>query len=388
MDYNQYAHIRPLLPSEVPATIQELLQEDELRVAYESLGMSYRWEDLGALLSNCSSVADFKTQLSAHIVRHVMKHTCKSVASLQGVEQLSLDGAYTYISNHRDIILDSAFLNVLAHDAGLKYPEIAIGDNLLVRPWVEKLVKLNGNFLVRRNLQGRDVLLAAKELSGYMNDAIQIGISLWIAQREGRAKDSNDRTQPALLKMLSLGGATRSFIDNLKHLNIVPLTCSYEYDPCDYLKAQEMQCKRDISGFKKSPLDDATNMKTGVMGYKGRVEFTLGRPLNSLLDEQEWSNIPASEYPERVAELLDSEIHRHYTLYPANYLAWDMLEHSDQHSSYYTEEDRQIWEQYLVNQLAKVTLPAGLSPDYDFLRTRILEMYANPAINHYKALGQ
>ena len=387
MDYSKYERIRPLIPSEVPAAIEELLANPELRAAYESLGPALPWEQLSHILKDCHSVADFKTAFSAGLVRHIMKLTCRSVAPLQGTEVLKPECAYTYISNHRDIILDSAFLNVLIYDAGFQYPEIAIGDNLLVRPWVEKLVKLNGNFLVRRNLQGREVLLAAKELSNYMNDAILDGIPLWIAQREGRAKNSDDRTQPALLKMLSLGGSTRSFVDNLRSLNIVPLTCSYEYDPCDYLKAQEMQCKRDIEGFKKSPQDDAINMRTGVTGYKGRVTFTIGKPLNSLLDNYDWVSIPASEQPERVAEIMDKEIHRNYTLYPSNYVALDMLKGSSDNSKYYTAEEQAEFVKYLDGQLNKILLPEGVQRDEDYLKARILEMYANPVINHQKALA-
>ena len=220
-----------------------------------------------------------------------------------------------------------------------------------------------------------------------MNDAIRDGIPLWIAQREGRAKNSDDRTQPALLKMLSLGGSTRSFVDNLRSLNIVPLTCSYEYDPCDYLKAQEMQCKRDIEGFKKSPQDDAINMRTGVTGYKGRVTFTIGKPLNSLLYNYDWVSIPASEQPERVAEIMDKEIHRNYTLYPSNYVALDMLKGSSDNSKYYTTEEQAEFVKYLDGQLNKIVLPEGVQRDEDYLKARILEMYANPAINHQKALA-
>lgn len=386
MDYSKYDDIRPLLPHEVPAVIAELMENAELRAAYESLGTGQAWDDLRPIVSQCKTVADFKKHFSSHLVRFVMKHTCASVSPLLGTEYIDQSVAYTYISNHRDIILDSAFLNVLTYDAGAKFPEIAIGDNLLVAPWVESLVKLNGNFLVRRNLQGREVLLAAKQLSGYMQDAVAAGISTWIAQREGRAKDSDDRTQPALLKMLSLAGGERGLLPNLKKLNILPLTCSYEYDPCDYLKAREMQLKRDNPDYKKTKAEDALNMRTGVMGYKGRVVFTLGRPLNTLIDAREWDAIAEGDRPEAVAAIMDREIHSNYTLYPANYIAWDRLIGKDEHIQHYTQEDVATFDAYLAKQLSRITMPEGYEADEAFLVSRILEMYANPAINHHKSL--
>lgn len=387
MDFSKYDDIRPLLPHEVPTAIQELLRNPELKALYETLGTKPHWDELPALLSQCHSVADFKVHFSANLVRFIMKSTCTSVAPLQGTEYLQKEQACTYISNHRDIILDSAFLNVLVHEAGGLFPEIAIGDNLLVTPWVEQLVKLNGNFLVRRNLQGREVLLAAKQLSGYMNDAIASGIPVWIAQREGRAKDSNDRTQPALLKMLSLSGNSKGIVDNLRKLNIIPLTCSYEYDPCDYLKAREMQLKRDMPDYKKTKAEDALNMKTGVFGFKGRVVQTLGKPLNQLLDKYDFTDIPEANRPELVATILDKEIHRNYTLYPINYIAADRLAGSARYQDKYTSEDLHTFEQYLAQQLARIEMPEGYATDVPYLTERILEMYANPTINHQEAIA-
>lgn len=387
MDFSKYDDIRPLQAHEVPSAIQELLSNEDLRKVYESLGAKPLWSELPTVLAHCKTVADFKVSFSAGIVRFIMDNTCTSVAPLQGTEYLQDGQAYTYISNHRDIILDSAFLNVLAHDAGALFPEIAIGDNLLVTPWVEKLVKLNGNFLVRRNLQGREVLLAAKQLSGYMNEAVAHGISVWIAQREGRAKDANDRTQPALLKMLSLAGAERGIVANLGKLNIIPLTCSYEYDPCDYLKAREMQLKRDMPEYKKTKDEDALNMKTGVLGHKGRVVFTLGRPLNVLLDRYNFENIPEANRAEEIANIIDKEIHSNYTLYPINYIAWDRLHGIDAHKDKYNEADICSFDAYLEKQLARVVMPEGYEADMSFLTRCILEMYANPAINQNSALG-
>ncbi len=380
MDYAKYDDIRPLLPEEVPGAIEGLIALPELRAIYERLGLSWSWEELSALLRSCRSVEDFKQRVSYHWVKQVMRGCCTSV-ELTGAEQLSPGGAYTYVSNHRDIVLDSAFLNVLLADAGAKYPQIAIGDNLMIYPWVETLVKLNGSFLVRRGLQGRQVLLAAKLLSEYMHEAVAEGQSIWIAQREGRAKDSSDHTQPALLKMLAMGSPERQPAAALASLNIVPVTCSYEYDPWDYLKAQEMQLKRDGVGYKKSPADDGINMRTGIQGWKGRVTFHIGRPLSQLLPAD-----ASALSVEELASLMDTEIHRHYVLYPLNYVAYDELEGTDS-SEHYTAEERAEALRYIEARLQLVQLPEGLEPDKAFLRHCILTMYANPLRNQRKALA-
>ena len=380
MDYAKYDDIRPLLPEEVPGAIEGLIALPELRAIYERLGLSWSWEELSALLRSCRSVEDFKQRVSYHWVKQVMRGCCTSV-ELTGAEQLRPGGAYTYVSNHRDIVLDSAFLNVLLADAGAKYPQIAIGDNLMIYPWVETLVKLNGSFLVRRGLQGRQVLLAAKLLSEYMHEAVAEGQSIWIAQREGRAKDSSDHTQPALLKMLAMGSPERQPAAALASLNIVPVTCSYEYDPCDYLKAQEMQLKRDVADYKKSPADDGINMRTGIQGWKGRVTFHIGRPLSQLLPAD-----ASALSVEELASLMDAEIHRHYVLYPRNYLAYDELAGTDS-SEHYTAEERVEALRYIEARLQLVQLPEGLELDKAFLRHCLLTMYANPLRNQRKALA-
>ena len=387
MDTEKYKSIRPLTPEEVPAATAQLTSLAPLREVYESLGLSASWDELMAVLKTCRSVEDFKRKVSYHWVKHIMAHCCRSV-ELTGTEHISQVGAYTYISNHRDIILDSAFLNVLLADAGAVFPEIAIGDNLMIYPWVETLVKLNGSFLVRRNLQGREVLLAAKLLSEYMHEAVGEGKSLWIAQREGRAKDSSDETQPALLKMLSLGSGQREAVAALMPLNIVPVTCSYEYDPCDYLKAQEMQLKRDVEGFKKSKADDGINMKTGLFGWKGRVSFHMGRPLNELLALHPLTADAGKDPVEQLAKILDAEIHRNYRLYPINYIALDLLDgEGTAPVDSYTSEEKEKALHYIEERIALVQLPEGLTPDASFLQECLLTMYANPARNKLRQLG-
>jgi hypothetical protein len=197
--------------------------------------------------------------------------------------------------------------------------------------------------------------------------------NIWIAQREGRAKDSDDRTQESVLKMLAIGG-------ELNELNIVPLTISYEYDPCDYLKAKEFQLKRDNPAYKKSKQDDLDNMKTGILGYKGRVHYRCGTAINTWLNELK--DLPRKEFFTAVAQRMDREIHLGYYLYPANYVADDLLTGQEIYSSHYTKADKERFERYLAGQLAKIDIP---NKDEAFLRTMMLTMYANPLRNQLKA---
>ena len=274
-------------------------------------------------------------------------------------------------------MLDSAFLDVMLVENG--YPttvEIGIGDNLLIYPWIKRLVRMNKAFTVRRGLTAHEMMRSSQLMSSYIHYAVtQKRENIWIAQREGRAKDSDDRTQEAVLKMLAMGGP-------LQELNIVPLTISYEYDPCDYLKAQEMQQKRDNPQFKKSRQDDLDNMKTGIFGYKGRVHYSCAAPINTWMGQLD--GLPRNEHYKAICLRMDRELHRNYRLYPCNYIACDKLSKGNPtFKDRYTEADVKRFEDYLKGQLAKVQLP---NKDEAFLRECMLTMYANPVKNHQAAV--
>ena len=306
---------------------------------------------------------------------------CDSSQGVQGnhtshLSPLTSQLRYTFLSNHRDIVLDSAFLDVMLIKHG--YPttvEIGIGDNLLIYPWIKRLVRMNKAFTVRRGLTAHEMMRSSQLMSSYIHYAVtQKRENIWIAQREGRSKDSSDHTQEAVLKMLAMGG-------DLAELNIVPLTISYEFDPCDYLKAQEFQQKRDNPAFKKSKQDDLDNMRTGIFGYKGRVHYHCGQPVNAWLGELR--DLPRKDFFAALCERIDSEIYAGYHLYPCNYIALDELEGTATHQAHYSEKDKQRFEQYLQGQLAKINIP---DKDEAFLRERMLTMYANPTRNHLATL--
>ena len=204
--------------------------------------------------------------------------------------------------------------------------------------------------------------------------------NIWIAQREGRAKDSNDRTQESLLKMMTLGGEG-PVVERIRQLHIVPLTISYEYDPCDYLKAKEFQQKRDNPGFKKSKQDDLDNMKTGILGFKGDIHYHAAPCINEWIDEL--AGLPKGEFYAELAARMDRIIHQGYMLFPINYVAADLLAGRAAHAAMYTLEDRQRVEDYFRQRIAMVDLP---DKDEAFLREKLLTMYANPVLNQEKAM--
>lgn len=306
---------------------------------------------------------------------------CQSLES-EGLDRLKPGKGHLFISNHRDIITDSAFLNSLLMDRDLRPSCTAIGDNLLIRPWINDAVRLIKSFIVKRNLPIKEQLLASHELSAYIHECIGNGEPVWLANHEGRSKDSDDRTQISILKMLILEGDS-NVLSNLQSLNPVPLSISYEYDPCDYLKAQEMQLKRDFEGYRKSPEDDMLNMKTGLSGYKGRVFYHADTDFGQQLATMD-ADRPKKDLLEAIAGLIDRSIHAHYRLYPNNYIAADMLDGQQGAELNYTPSDRKKFDDYIQQQLQKVGIPES-AKDVSFLRTKLLEMYANPVRNKRKS---
>lgn len=372
----EFDEIRPYEAGEMKQAFDDLLNDRQFNIVMKGfapwLPKSVRNGLLRLAFTGIKTPLDFQKRFMKPVVKFIMrKHTdgCSFLDS--SISSYDKSQRYTFVSNHRDIVLDSAFLDVLLVEAG--YPttvEIGIGDNLLIYPWIKRLVRMNKAFTVRRGLSLREMLAASQLMSRYIHYAVtQKKENIWIAQREGRAKDSSDHTQDAVLKMLAMGG-------DLKELNIVPLTISYEFDPCDYLKAQEFQQKRDNPAFKKSRQDDLDNMKTGIFGYKGRVVYRPAAPINTWIDEL--SDLPKTEWFKALAERMDREIHRGYELYPCNYIALDELNGDNANAALYTGADKQRFEQYLAGQMAKIQLP---NKDEAFLRERILTMYANPVRN-------
>lgn len=373
-----FEDIRPLNQDEVQSAIEKLLASDEFRSAIRYIKPNLNWDEFAATMRACKTKEQFKSTLGYEAVMTVAQKTTFSL-TVSGRSRLP-EGkpACTFISNHRDIVLDASFLNLILFDVGYGLTQVAIGDNLLIRPWIETFVRLNNSFIVKRGVSVRQMLEVSYTLSAYIHHTIkETKESIWIAQREGRAKDSNDRTQPSVLKMLNMAG-DKDILSNLASLNIVPVSISYEYDPCDYLKAKEFQLKRDNPDYHKTQQDDLLNMETGILGNKGRVHFTIGNRINDRLAELD-PNKDKNELFAVVANIIDKEIYRHYRFYPCNYVAYDLLHGTRRFSDHYGLKDKKEFEAYLQGQLDKIDIP---NKDEAFLRRMILEMYTNPLVNN------
>jgi 1-acyl-sn-glycerol-3-phosphate acyltransferase len=373
--YN-FDDIRPVYDHEVSATIEELIACEGIESALRYVLPTFDWETIKAKLRSCHTKQQFKEIISYDLVSVIAKLSTRSL-TISGGERISKDPC-TFVSNHRDIVLDAAFLNVLLFDIGHGMTQITIGDNLLIHPWIKPVFRLNNSFFVKRNLPVRQKLEESRKLSSYIHHTIkETKESVWIAQREVRAKDANDSTQPGLLKMLSMGGG-RDVLTSLMSLNIVPIAITYEYDPCDYLKAQEFQQKRDNPDFVKSRRDDLLNMEMGILKYKGRVHFTIAHPINPKLKTLTLKD-NKNELIDDIVSVIDREIYAHYQFYPGNYVAYDMLYNTNRCNDNYTVQDKEQFEAYLQQQLAKIEIP---DKDEPFLRSKMLEMYSNPLKNH------
>lgn len=371
-DIHEFDDIRPFLPEEMPAAYDRLLADPRFLAILPKVYPGVPQEKVEAMLRAGKTNLEFQKICIYPILQALLHKASKGFSA----NFSHLDGnGYTFISNHRDIVLDSALLDFALVDAGFDTVEIAIGDNLLIYPWIKDVVRLNRSFIVQRALTMRQMLMASAKMSRYMHYVIgEKGGNLWIAQREGRAKDSDDRTQDSVLKMLAMGGSG-NVIESLKSLNIVPLAISYEFDPCDYLKAEEFQQKRDNPDFKKSQQDDLDNMSTGIFGYKGHIHYHAAPCINPWLDTLD-PDMPKQELFTAIAQHIDHEIHRHYRLYDINLVAAGM-DKDDKHVAEFNT--------YVESQLRKVELE---EPDMPFLREKIRQMYANPAINKAKADNQ
>ena len=376
---SEFDEIRPYLPEELPQIYEELIADPEFQAVMGYVFKDIPFEHVAAKIRGCKTNLDFQVNMVLPFLQQVLaKLSTGLTMSIENKENLAKS---LCISNHRDIIMDSAFLcMVLVQNTG-NTVEIAIGDNLLIRPWIKKLVRVNRSFIVQRSASIREMLASSKRLSSYMYHAItERQQPIWIAQREGRAKDSNDRTQEGLIKMMSMYSSD-DIIDALKVLNIAPTTISYEFDPCDYLKAKEFQQKRDNPEWKKAPQDDLINMKAGMFGYKGGIHYHVADCINDEIDAIDRS-LGKNEKTAAVARIIDKHIHKNYKFWPINYYFYELLTGDARFADKYTAEDKAKLDIYLQGQIEKVDLP---NRDNEFCRTKILEMYANPVINYLKA---
>ena len=372
---NNFDDIRPYLNSEIQVVFRQLLGNDEVLTGASAVMPIALIDDLKRNYEQISDIDTFQERYMYPMLEN-LKKIKKTEITFSGTDNISQPALF--LSNHRDILTDSAFLQYVLVKNGLRTSEIAIGNNLMVKPWIAAAMRINKSFVVRRNITKGEQLSAFLELSDYIAYAITCkNESIWLAHREGRAKDSDDRTQISLLKMLALSGEG-SFIENIKRLNIQPLSISYEYDACDYLKAKELQQKRDDEAFTKSSMDDVVSMQVGALGVASEIHYAFTPCINSKLDEISALHLPRNREVEMVASLIDRQIHGAYKIYKSNYIAFDMLESGNSFRKFYSSEEKINFANYIDSRISKIDL---VDVDIEFCRRTLLEMYANPLRN-------
>ncbi|CBL47305.1 Phospholipid/glycerol acyltransferase [gamma proteobacterium HdN1] len=342
-------------------------------------------------LRNIHDVASFQKLVWDFVDRSV-KRTTRGL-TVDGLERLDRNRAYLFISNHRDIVLDPALLDYALVTAGMDTAEIAIGDNLLRDPMVSDLMRLNKSFVVERSVDGlKAKLVALTRLSRYIESTLARGQSAWIAQREGRAKNGLDRTDPAVIKMLSIYGKKRgmSFAESIRHLNIVPVAISYEYDPCDAMKAAELQAREGQEAYVKADNEDIASIVKGISSPKGRVHISVGTPLTA-----DYVDADA------VAAAIDAQIVANYKLFPSNLIAYEQLqkpatsfaarlqfasslqEDARQRLQQLAAQSREAWDRLDAAEMRRqaAEFRARIAEYPEKLQHYILEMYANPLMS-------
>lgn len=377
---SEFDPIRPYEPEELPEVYDKLLADEQFKHILAYVYPNVPEDAIGKKMHACKTNLEFQRAFCYPILQKLVLEQSTGIdADFYNVD---IHNRYTFVSNHRDIVLDAAFLDKLLLDTGFSTTaEIAIGDNLLQLDWVRAMARVNKTFTVERALKSSEMLRASKRMSEYMHFAIsQKQENIWIAQRQGRAKNSNDLTQPAILKMMAMGGEG-TIIDRLTQLHIVPLAISYQYDPCDYLKAREYQLRRDLPYWKKAPGDDLESMSVGIRGYKGHVHYCCAPCIDDWLQTVDQDQ-PRNKMFDQIAEHIDHEIHRNYHLYPQNYIALDMIQNTNMYNDNYTQEEYDKFEEYIVSRLALIDID---HKDEAYLRRCLLTQYAYPTRNYLTA---
>lgn len=323
----------------------------------------------------CNSIFDFQTRIAYKSIRQVLDRSSDGFTT-EGFERLDPDTAYLYISNHRDIILDTSLLNVALYDHGQIMTASAIGDNLVRKSFLLALSKLNRNFLIYRGLGAKEMLQSSKVVSSYIRELLlEENRSVWIAQREGRTKDGNDLTQQGVLKMIALGSDEKDVMTYFRKLKIVPVSISYEFDPTDMLKMPELLAKHYDNEYIKSENEDFNSILKGATGQKKRIHISAAGPLGEELDEIGASGLPVNRQLQMLSELIDNKIHQNYRLWPSNYIAYDLLFRTGRYAGEYTDKEARQFERRVMRRVGDSD-PVALE--------NFLKMYANPVINKFR----
>ncbi|MFP4179731.1 MAG: 1-acyl-sn-glycerol-3-phosphate acyltransferase [Spirochaetaceae bacterium] len=368
---DNFDDIRPYRDEEVKEVLHRLGKSDQLMSSIRTVFLPKIPKFLGPLadkavrfylhkkLQNMNTVDQFQKKVSIDTLLHPIVKKSISGLSYSGLEHLDRDKAYVFITNHRDIVLDPALLNYILTKNGFSFAQIAIGDNLLVHEVVTDIIRLNRAFIVKRNLPFRQQFEESLRLSKYIQHVLDNGESLWIAQKAGRSKDGIDTTNPAVLKMLYFSKRKEKvpFNEFVNNIHIVPVSISYEYDPCDRIKAWEVYRKRTHGVHNKRKYEDLISILAGLKGFKGKVHYSFNEPIRGEFKDDK-----------ALAEVIDKKIQSGYKLWPTNFIAYDEVHNTDLFAQSYSQFEKQRF----FLRFRRLS---------DEVRKVLLESYANPVIN-------
>jgi len=373
IDVHKFDDIRPYEDHEVGVLVEKVLSLNFYNTLVKRFFPAQDPDMLKVAFSRIGTIFDFQAKVIYPILKKLTKDTSTEL-TYSGFDKLKTGIPNLFISNHHDIILDPSVLNLLLFENGFSTTKVAIGDNLLHKDWIRDLARLNKSFIVHRSPSGKKAYYYSQRLSNYIKKTIiDDKESVWIAQREGRAKDGNDVTQVSLLKMLAYGGDEDKF-EYLKSLNLLPVAISYEFDPCDILKVKESIAKERNLHYEKNEKEDEISMVTGLTGFKGRIHISIGNVIQDEFDTILHHETPKEQFS-ALAATIDEQIQCNMKLWPTNYIAYDLLMGMDTFEKEYTEKEKQHFIQYFDSRLEQNKM-------FDLEgRTRLLSIYANPVKN-------
>ncbi|MBP6577847.1 MAG: 1-acyl-sn-glycerol-3-phosphate acyltransferase, partial [Chryseobacterium sp.] len=369
---SKFDAIRPFEDEEVNGALKSIAKHPMMKAMMQFTFPGRKEEFWIDKFKEIHSIRDFQTQIIAQTVRQILEKSSEGL-SFSGFENLDKNASYLFISNHRDIILDTSLLNLVLLEGGFVMTSSAIGDNLVKKDFLHILAKLNRNFLVERSVSIREQLGSSRLLSEYITTLLQKeNRSVWMAQREGRTKDGNDATQQGLLKMLAMASENEPLIGFFKDLKIVPLSISYEYDPTDMLKMPQLMAQSRNEQYVKSKNEDFNTMLSGVLGQKKRIHLHAGSVLGEELDALASPSENKNKLLQSIAQLIDQSIIKNYKLWPTNYIAYDLLRQTNEFENHYAAEEKRLF----IRRF-EMRLDASSSA----VKQSFLAMYANPVIN-------
>lgn len=375
MPENDFDEIRPYYPHEIPAALERINSDPLFQQLLNYLIPADDHEKLRMRLLQAKNTDEFQLAFMLPVIRSIVNKTAKEL-TLSGIENLPTDASNVFIANHRDIILDSAILGLLLVENGHTTSEIAWGDNLILSPFIEDVGKSNRMITVFREGTPKEMFKNSQRLSEYIRQSVsQRNQSVWIAQRKGRAKDGFDKSDPGVLKMLSLSGNS-DIIDSIKELNIIPITISYEWEPCDAMKVRELYLSEKHE-YIKDEFEDLKSIIGGVVSQKGRIHLNIGKSINNTLDQVDLS-LRKNELLQGIADLIDQQIYKNYKLWPSNYYAYDLITGSEKFKNEYDQTTIQIFNERL-NHAQEIT-----NGNAEKIKHLYANLYANPVINQMK----